>query len=752
MPRFDRRSGLCLLLLAAVLAAYAPALLHGDFTWDDYKFVEANPRLIGPEGLRALWLHPGTLSSHGAAVPEVEVHWFPVLYTTFWIERWLWGSFWAPGFHGTNLLIHFCNALLAWGLLARLRVPGPFLVALIWAVHPGPWRPSASSWAARTSSPHPSSCWRPGYGSGRFRPFPVQSMSAPRPANPATNTTALGTASDVAGGRRDGPAGYGGDALQDDGGGAARASPAPPPPARGSPVPGARRASCPAAGGPGRCGALPVVRLRPALRSAVHDFSFTERILLAAGPPGRTSPDPRARTLPLRFHSWTVSPTDLAGWAALAAWGIVLPVALRLRPYGRSALLIGLLWFLVCLSPTLGLVDHPSLHMSLAWSRYRYLASLGPWALAVGAGLAALHHVSRQPRRLPRALGRGALRGLGLAALLTAGLTTARFSILFSNDATWFQHLARHAPASDWLASHFVNALIRAGHTGRALRVAEARFLSDPSACATAATGPSPAWPRAGTPRPRRTSGCSSRFLTGIRIWSPGPRASPPRTVAGPWPLERDDLRLIWFNYGILLAELGRPLEARAMFFRAQQVRPAPGDVWIFRTGPRRTAGGRHRPACCPRRTGVCIVGSPLSGLPRPPDSWLPSSRGPGSRRRHRAFAGEYGSFRRRRHGGSTPSAAVVQERSVCVSSGLRPPSRAGLRVSPEAARSSTAAHHLAECHVDAAPGFSPAPTNSASTLRTLAMPDSRLARIASMVRTSAPRPAARFATTAQCA
>ena len=319
---------------------------------------------------------------------------------------------------------------------------------------------------------------------------------------------------------------------------------------------------------------------------AVHDFSFTERILLAA----RAAWTHLFLTLvpgpsPLRFHSWTVSPTDLAGWAALAAWGIVLPVALRLRPYGRSALLIGLLWFLVCLSPTLGLVDHPSLHMSLAWSRYRYLASLGPWALAVGAGLAALHHVSRQPRRLPRALGRGALRGLGLAALLTAGLTTARFSILFSNDATWFQHLARHAPASDWLASHFVNALIRAGHTGRALRVAEARFLSDPSrvryrrdrAVARMAAG--------------RHAQAEADFRVLVSLLDrdpdlvPRPPCVSPRTVAGPWPLERDDLRLIWFNYGILLAELGRPLEARAMFFRAQQVRPAPGDVWIFRTG-----------------------------------------------------------------------------------------------------------------------------------------------------------------------
>ena len=96
MSRLHRRSGLCLLLLAAVLAAYAPALLHGGFTWDDYKFVEANPRLTGPEGLKAIWLQPGTASSHEAAVPEVEVHWFPVLYTSFWLERRVWGSFLAP--------------------------------------------------------------------------------------------------------------------------------------------------------------------------------------------------------------------------------------------------------------------------------------------------------------------------------------------------------------------------------------------------------------------------------------------------------------------------------------------------------------------------------------------------------------------------------------------------------------------------------------------------------------------------------
>ena len=665
MSRLHRRSGLCLLLLAAVLAAYAPALLHGGFTWDDYKFVEANPRLTGPEGLKAIWLQPGTASSHEAAVPEVEVHWFPVLYTSFWLERRLWGSFLAPGFHGTNLLIHFCNALLAWGLPSPgCGSPAPSSWPWSGRCIPGPWRPSASSWAARTSSPHPSSCWRPGPGSGRSRPFrfrplppvpiPLRPCPAPRfprrAPSPAIRrevaretTPAVDQAIDPV--FRDAPR-----ADHRSRNTWAVMRPRPPMPRRGR---WSRGRSCWARRGmlckttavvlpvlllllhlrrgdplsrglAGRLALLQAVLVGVALFQwfvfarlsdpAVHDFSFTERVLLAA----RAAWTHLFLTLvpgpsPLRFHSWTVSPTDLAGWAALAAWGIVLPVALRLRPYSRSALLspassmqgqapfspagadprfplagagLGLLWFLVCLSPTLGLVDHPSLHMSLAWSRYRYLASLGPWALVVGAGLAALRHVSRQPRRLPRALGRGALRGLGLAALLTAGLTTARFSILFSNDATWFQHLTRHAPASDWLASHFVNALIRAGHTGRALRVAEARFLSDPSrlryrrdrAIARMA---------AGRPAPAEAD---FRALVSLLDRDPGlippPPCISPRTLAGYWPLERDDLHLVYYNYGLLLSELDRPFEARDMFFRARQVRPGPGDVWIFRTGP----------------------------------------------------------------------------------------------------------------------------------------------------------------------
>ena len=638
MPRFDRRTGLCLLLLTAVLAAYAPALLHGGFPWDDYKFVEANPRLVGLDGLLAIWLHPGTLSSRGSAVPEVEVHWFPVLYTSFWIERWFWGSFRAPGFHGTNLAIHFCNALLVWRLLARFRVPGPFLVALIWAVHPGAMEAVGfvmgrkdllpaffillGTWLWFRRFPPPLSPSSPARYEGEPPVAPHAAGSRPfrGPGRPGSEWH--GPASWSAHGpawSAYGPAwsAVAGTILLGLAGVLCKTTTVVFPVLllllhlwRGDPP--SRRLAV-------RLAVLQGVLLGMALFQwfvfarlsdpAVHDFSFLERILLSARAawthlfltlvPG---------TSPLRFYSWTVSPTDPAGWTALLAGGVVLLIAFRLRPRGRPATApppfphagavravprfpqagagLALLWFLACLSPTLGLVDHESLHLSFASSRYRYLASLGPWALAVGAGLAALRRVSRWPHTLPRTIGRGALRGLGLAVLLTAGLTTARFSILFSNDATWFQHLARHAPASDWLASHFVHALIRAGHTGRALRAAEVRFLSDPSrvryrrdrAVARMAAG-------------RRTQAeADFRVLVSLLDRDPGlipqPPCVSPRTVSGPWPLERNDLRLIYFNYGILLAGLGRPLEARDMFFRAQQVRPAPGDVWIFRAGP----------------------------------------------------------------------------------------------------------------------------------------------------------------------
>jgi Flp pilus assembly protein TadD len=110
-------------LVAIVLAAYAPALAAA-FIWDDDVYVTANTTLRSFDGLRRIWLEPRTLPQY-----------YPLVHTTFWAEHRLWGL--APaGFHLTNVLLHAVSAVLAWRLLVRLRVPGAWLGAAIFAVHP----------------------------------------------------------------------------------------------------------------------------------------------------------------------------------------------------------------------------------------------------------------------------------------------------------------------------------------------------------------------------------------------------------------------------------------------------------------------------------------------------------------------------------------------------------------------------------------------------------------------------------------
>ncbi len=120
------RSALAALVLVLLaIACYWPAL-SGGFIWDD-DALTANPHMGSWRGLFAIW-------SGTEGIPH-EQHWWPVTYTSFWIEHALWG-FDPRGYHATNVLLHALNAVLLWRILVRLSVPGALFGAALFAAHP----------------------------------------------------------------------------------------------------------------------------------------------------------------------------------------------------------------------------------------------------------------------------------------------------------------------------------------------------------------------------------------------------------------------------------------------------------------------------------------------------------------------------------------------------------------------------------------------------------------------------------------
>jgi protein O-mannosyl-transferase len=119
--RLHLLSGAALLVLLTVIA-YLPALRSG-FVWDDDATLTQNALMKAPDGLYRYW-----------CTTEPADYW-PVTSTTLWLEWRLWGMK-APGYHATNVALHLCNALLLWMILRRLRIPGSYLAAVIFAVHP----------------------------------------------------------------------------------------------------------------------------------------------------------------------------------------------------------------------------------------------------------------------------------------------------------------------------------------------------------------------------------------------------------------------------------------------------------------------------------------------------------------------------------------------------------------------------------------------------------------------------------------
>jgi tetratricopeptide (TPR) repeat protein len=109
-------------LLLAALVAYLPAINAG-FIWDDDLLLTANSQMQNSHGLVEIWL--GRNSSD----------YTPLTLTTFWIEHRLWQNT-AIGYHLVNVLLHVIAAVMLWRLLLALQIPGAWLAAFLFTIHP----------------------------------------------------------------------------------------------------------------------------------------------------------------------------------------------------------------------------------------------------------------------------------------------------------------------------------------------------------------------------------------------------------------------------------------------------------------------------------------------------------------------------------------------------------------------------------------------------------------------------------------
>ncbi len=116
---------LVFVLICAAITAYLPAM-KGGFIWDDDAHIVNNANLRSPKGLWHMWSNPQSIQARQV---------YPLTFTTFWIEYQIWGDH-PFGYHTTNVVLHCLNALLLWQILLRLRIPGAWVAACVFLLHP----------------------------------------------------------------------------------------------------------------------------------------------------------------------------------------------------------------------------------------------------------------------------------------------------------------------------------------------------------------------------------------------------------------------------------------------------------------------------------------------------------------------------------------------------------------------------------------------------------------------------------------
>ena len=400
--------GLGLGLLVAV--SYYPAVL-GGFVWDDRAFTEAAP-VREPSGLRHIWFSPSEIQGEG--------HYWPLTYTTFWLDHRLWG-FAPAGFHAVNLLLHFANVLLLWRLLLRMAVPGAWMIAALFAVHPV--HVEAVAWVIGRKDLLATLFYLSAGGAW------LRFLDEPRPSRQYT-CYGLALALFAAG------------LLCK---------------SIGVTLPVAllicqwwrhghvtwvdlRRVAPFFAVGLG-IAAADLSYYREDVAAWITRYSPVERMLLAAHalwfylgtllwPTG----------LAVIYPHWEVTVADPLAWGYVAAAVAVAAALWFLRHRIGRGPLAGVLFFAVTLSPVLGFVNYGYMQFSFVADRYQYLAGIGPLAVIVGTAAWGL-------TKLPEIAGKVAL-GLALAVLVLLGTLSWRQAGIYRDEITFFNHVISYNPTA----------------------------------------------------------------------------------------------------------------------------------------------------------------------------------------------------------------------------------------------------------------------------------------------------------------
>ena len=403
-----RRCLLGLLLAFAVAAAYQGAW-HGGFIWDDDAYVTRNPLLAVPDGLRRIWFSL-----------EAPSQYFPLTYTVLRWERSLWGLN-PAGYHAVNIALHIANALLVWYLLARLKTPGAFLAAFVFALHPVQVESVAwitelknllmglfflltlLSWTLFVNEPT-SRRWR--FYVAAIVLY-VLALSAKSTACTLPSALLLILWLEK------------------------------------KPITRARWAQV-----------LPFVILGLAMGSVAiwweRFHQGTRGALFALSPLERLLVASRAIwfylgkvvwpfDLTFIYPRWSISPSDPRHYAWLAACLVAIPAILFLRKWTGRSLEVAALFFAATLAPVLGFIMLYTFRYTYVADHYQYLACIGPIAL-VAAGLARL----TDQRRF---LGRGL--AVGVIAIL-AFLTWRQSGTYRDVETLWRTTIARNPDC--WMA------------------------------------------------------------------------------------------------------------------------------------------------------------------------------------------------------------------------------------------------------------------------------------------------------------